>query len=128
MGSLSVRFRLLDQPTLGERGDIAVPHHQVVQHPYIDEAERLLQAPRKGLVCMTELGNATGMIVHQDHGCGVMAQGLFDYLPRVDRGTIDSALKQLFETKHPVPGIQVKAAKRLVPAISQQRPQIIPGI
>ena len=53
---------------------------QVVEHPDVDERQRVAQAQRDELVRPTGLGHARGVIVGQDDRCGVMGERLAQYL------------------------------------------------
>jgi len=44
----------LDQPSLGEAGDVAAGDDQVVEDSHVDQFERLAQAPRDEFMFMDE--------------------------------------------------------------------------
>jgi hypothetical protein len=53
----------------------------------------VFQPGRDELVGLGGFCDATRVWVRQDHGRGVLLQGFFDYLARVNRCTIDRALE-----------------------------------
>ena len=49
-------------------------HHQVIEHPHVDQRQRLAQPARQLAVGGAGLGQARRMVVRQDHRVALLAQ------------------------------------------------------
>src|SRR5690606_34965226 len=108
----------------GDAGRIA--HHEVVEHPDIDEGERAFQAAGDDLVGLARLGDPGRVVVGQDQRGGVLGERALDDLARVHAGAIDRAAKQFLERNHAVTIVQVQATEYFVRQVPQPRPEKAP--
>lgn len=51
------------------------------------------------------------MVVHQDHGCGVVLQCCLDNLAWIDAGTVERASEQFLEGYNSMSAIKVEKGK-----------------
>ena len=60
--------RPLDQPKHRHRHGLAAADHQMIEHTYPDQLQRVPQIPRNGPIGSTGLGHARRVVVRQDDG------------------------------------------------------------
>jgi len=97
----------------------------MVEHPHIDQLQRLLKPLSEHPVGLAGLGVAGGVVVAQDQRGGVVGQGALDDLPGMDTGAVDRAAKQRLEGQHLVLGIEKQATEHLVGFVTQHRFQVL---
>src|SRR5579863_3528825 len=90
-----------DQPVLAEREARPVANDEVIEHPHVQQGERLLETAGNELIRLARLEHARRVVVGEDHRRGVVVQRLAQDLARVHAGSIDGAAKQLLEGNQP---------------------------
>jgi len=118
MGSLNPPFHL-HPAVLGHGQRITVPDDEMIEHPHIDQVQRLLQAFGQHSVGLAGIGISRRMVMTEDQRCGVVGQCAFNHLSRIDTRTVDGPAKQHFKGQHLMPGIQKKTAEHLVRLMAQ---------
>lgn len=98
-------------------------HDQMIEHPNIDQRQRVPQAQRDEFVRSARLGDAGGVIVREDQARCVVSESLSDHLAWVDVRGIEGAAEQLLEGDEPVTRIEIEAAEDLKGPISELRDQ-----
>ena len=86
----------------------------MIEHPHVDEGERLLEPARDEFVRSARLGQPRRMVVVEDDRCRVALEDGFDDLPRMDRGSIDGSAEEIFCGDEAMPVVQVQYAKGFV--------------
>ncbi|TWD47593.1 hypothetical protein FBY12_3302 [Pseudomonas sp. SJZ131] len=71
-GSLLQVSRALHPAVLRHRQRFPVADDEMVEHAHVDQFQRLLQASGEHSVGLTRLGVTGGVVVAQDHRCGVV--------------------------------------------------------
>ena len=81
-------------------------YNDVIQYPGADHVESVLEDGGQRSIGLARFGVTRGMVVYQNHGCGIVLQGDLDYLSRVYAGTIQRASEQLSKADYPVFSIE----------------------
>ena len=110
----------LNQAPLGKGADIRACHHQVIEHPHVDQRQRRLQRLRQELVGSARIDRTRGVVVRQDDSRSIDRQSFLDHLARVDRGLRHRAAEHLLQRNDPVLRIQEQHTEHLV----LQRPDL----
>ena len=76
------------------RQRFAIPDDEMIEHPHIDQCQRIAEPAGQLTVSLTRLGDTGWMIVGQDDGCGILRQRALDHLAGVDAGSVDGAVEQ----------------------------------
>jgi len=97
----------------------------MVQHLDIDQRQRLPQVAGQQLVRLTGLRHARGMVVGEDHRCGVARQRFLDDFAWIDAGLGEGSAKGLFGAHDLVLRIQPNAHEYFVLAMRKREPQVI---
>ncbi len=95
----------------------------MIEHPDVHQRQRLAQPAGDELVRLAGLGNARGVVVSEDHRCGIAAERLLDDFARMHAGAVDGAAKQLVEGDQAVAVVQVQAAEQLMGLVPQPADQ-----
>src|SRR5829696_1619595 len=106
----------------GEAAAVADDH--VVQNPYIDERERVLQPPCDQLVRLAWLDETRRVIVSEDDRRRVVHQGLPHDLPWMDACAVDRSPEHLLESDEAMAVVDMQAAEHLerpVPQLCEQK-------
>jgi len=94
---------------------------EMIEDTHVEECERLLQPPRDELIRLARLEDSRGVVVGEDHGGGIVAQGLPQHLARVDAGAIDGAAEELLERNETVAVVEIETAYLQPPDETRQR-------
>jgi hypothetical protein len=93
------------EPSLREAYCVAGGDNHVIQNSDVDESQRLADPSGDLFIRMARLRDAARMIVRQDGGSGVVAEGFFDDLPVIDGCPVDSSAEENFAGNQTVPVI-----------------------
>ena len=121
-------LHILYKSTFSKRDTLAARDHEVVEHAHINQCQCLVQPAGEHLVRTAGFRDTGWVIVEKDHGGRVHLQGLLHDDARMDRGTIDGALKQLAHSDDPMPVVQEQTSEYLVAVIGQAKTQKIPRL
>ena len=97
----------------------------MIENSHLDQPQCFLEPLSNTPVGITGFWISRGMIVDQDHGGGVMSQGLLYDLSRVDAGRVDGAAEQLLEADHAVLAVEKYGTEHLVLVVLQQDLQVL---
>jgi len=100
----------------------------MVKHPDIDQRERIGQSAGNSAVRVTGFRHARGVIMRENHGCGITGQGLAHDFPGVHGGPVNGSAKQGFVADNPVTVIQEQTDKKFVAQVAQAGLQEVSGI
>jgi hypothetical protein len=100
-------FMVSDEPTFGEGEAGSVADDDVVQDSDIEELQGVDECARDLEVRAAGLGNAGGVIVGKDDGCGVVSHHLPRDLANVDVRVGNRAAEELLEGDEPTMRIEV---------------------
>jgi hypothetical protein len=88
-------FTYSEASRFGERIAAPVADDDVIHDLYIHQAEQILQAAGDEVVGGARIQHPGWMVVREDHGSGVVQQGLAQNLSRVHLRAVDRAAEQL---------------------------------
>jgi hypothetical protein len=97
----------------------------MVEHPHVDQRQRLLQALSQLAIRLAWLGHAGRVIVGEDDRRRILRQRTLDHLSRIHAGTVDGAVEQHLKGQHAVFGIEKQTAEQLVRLVTQARLEIV---
>ncbi len=97
----------------------------MVEHPHIDQPERIAEPARQLPISLARFGHARGMIVGQNDRCGIVRQRALDHLTGVHTGPVDGAVKKHLESQHPVFGVKKQTAEEFVRLMPQACLEVI---
>ena len=83
----------LQHPAFRQRHGLRPPHHEVIQHVHLHQAQRLFETLRDRFVGPAGFGIATGMIMRQNDRSGVMMEGAFHHFAGMHGRTVNRAKK-----------------------------------
>ena len=92
----------LQQAGFGKRVRRALTDDDVVQHSYIDERQRSLQAVGQNAIRARRLSASRRMLVRKYHRAGIQLQCPLHDNTRINRGRIERALEHRLIGQHPV--------------------------
>ena len=100
-------------------------HDKVIQHPDVDQGQRLLQRLRQQLVGPARFSDTRGMVVRENRcGCVILQHELHD-LPRIDRRLRQRSAKAFVHAQQPILGIEREHDERLVLATAKMPMQVV---
>lgn len=73
---------------------LAIADDEMIEHPHIDQPERIAEPARQLPISLARFGHARGMIVGQNDRCGIVRQRALDHLTGIHTGPVDGAVKQ----------------------------------
>ena len=100
----------------------------MVKNPDIHQSQRFLQSAGQGNVGLAGLGHATGVVVGENDGCGVVFQGLAHHFPRIHGCAVDGAPEQLPVLDDPVAVVQEQSGEYFVGIGAQPAGEKAPGV
>lgn len=115
----------LQQAALRERERLVAGDDEVIEYFDLNERERFGQAAREQLVGLARLRHARGMVVGEDHGGRISAQGGFDDFTRVDAGLGQRAAEQFLGRDHTVLRVEEQRDEYLVLAGADREAQVV---
>jgi len=110
---------VLQEPALGEREAGAIAHDEVIEHPDIEQRERIAQATRDELIGLARLGDPGRVVVRKDHCGRVVRERLPHDFTRVHAGAVDGAAEEFVEGDQTMPAVEMQAAEHLVWPVAQ---------
>lgn len=101
---------------------------QVVQHPDVEEAQRLLQALGDLAVGVAGLRVSARMVVEQDNGGSVEVEGSLGDDSTVDFAAVDGAVEEVLGGQDVVLGVEEDDAEHFVRQVGAAGDQVAPGM
>ena len=96
------------QPAFSKRHHRVAGDDEMVDHPHIHQAQRLLQALCQQLIGPRGLGFPRGMVVRNGQRGGVTGERPLDQFPRIDGGLGQCPPEQLLDFDQAMLGVQVE--------------------
>ena len=84
-----------------------MPHHEVVQHPYVHQGQGVREASGEAPICVGGFGHPGRAVVDEYQCRRIVSQGRPHGRSRVHRSAIDGAAERLFDSDGPVPVIRL---------------------
>ncbi len=97
----------------------------MVEHPDIDQRERLPQSIRERPIRLGGLGKTGGVIVREEHGGCVMPETLPDHLARMHHALIDRAGEEDFGCENPVVMVKIGDRKDFLGKVCKLHPEVL---
>ena len=95
---------------LSETDADAIAHDQVIDHPDVDQRQRIAQAPGDELIGLTRLGDARWVVVSENERRRASLERAFHDFARVHARAVDRAAEQLLEAEQTVAVVEEQAA------------------
>lgn len=112
----------LEQTIFGEGEWIVRADDDVIEKAHIDQCQRRAQPLRQIDIGIARLGNASGVVVRNNHGRRTHSECAFDHFADVNRCVRNAAAKKVFLSQHPVAGIEKNGCEHFVIETSEMSP------
>ena len=118
----------LEPATLGQADPLGAGHDEVIQYPYIDQGQSVLESGGDGAISLGGLTAPGGVVVGKDYGSGIAGQRLLYHYTGIHRRAINGAVEQGLETEHLVFVVEEDGREDLVFFLGQSHLQELGNI
>jgi hypothetical protein len=115
----AVRQPASDPASFGQRNMPGRADNDMIEQANIDQRQGACKPFGDASIGLAWLAVSGRMVVAQDQRRGIVVQGTFQHFARVDRGAVERATEQRFETDQPVSRVQKQAAKNFIGQFGQ---------